>query len=139
MGSRPVAALNIGTNFTARASSSRLGVGRHFDRAQRRAFVRMFRARESRRRFHGLMGSAIREQEYLARVEDRLSLLADKPVLTIFGERNDPFGFQEHWLGHFPDAEQMVVPGGHHFPMCDAPEEVARRILSWHDEHRSTG
>jgi pimeloyl-ACP methyl ester carboxylesterase len=137
MGSRSMATLNSGTNFMARASSSRLGVGRHFDREQKQAFVGMFRRTGSRRRFHALMGSVMREQEYLARVEDRLGLLADKPVLTIFGQRNDPFGFQEHWLDHFPDAEQMVVPGGYHFPMCEAPEDVGRRILGWHDEHLS--
>lgn len=136
MGSKPIAAFNSTTNFLARASSSRFGVGRRFDRAQKRAFVGMFRRGESRRRFHALMGSAMRERDYLAEVEARLGLLAAKPVLTIFGQRNDPFGFREQWLDRFPDAEQMIVPNGYHFPMCDAPEDVARRIAEWHGERR---
>lgn len=133
MGSRPISAFNSGTNLIARMSSTRFGVGRHFSREQKRAFVSMFRRKTSRRRFHSLMASALRDVDYLAEVEAGLSELSDKPALTIFGKRNDPFGFQERWLSHFPDAEQMVIPGGYHFPMCDDPDGVAERIASWHD------
>lgn len=132
MGSRPMSALNSGTNLMARMSSSRFGVGRHFTREQKQAFAGMFRRKASRRRFHALMASAIRDVDYLAEVESGLSELSEKPALTIFGERNDPFGFQERWLTHFPHAEQMVIPGGYHFPMCDDPDGVAERIVSWH-------
>lgn len=132
MGSRPLAALNSGTNLMAHATSSRFGVGRHFDREHKQAFVGMFRHRTSRKRFHALMASAILEDEYLSDVEGRIERLATKPALTIFGKRNDPFRFQEKWREHFPDVEQMVIPGGYHFPMCDDPEGVAQRIADWH-------
>lgn len=114
-------------------SSSRFGVGRHFSREQKKAFVGMFCRKSSRRRFHSLMASALRDVDYLAKVEAGLSELSEKPALTIFGKWNDPFGFQERWLTHFPNAEQMVIPGGYHFPMCDDPDGVAERIASWHD------
>lgn len=133
MGSRPMAALNSGTNLMARMSSSRFGVGRHFSGEQKQAFLGMFRRKASRRRFHTLMASALRDVDYLAEVEAGLSALSEKPALTIFGKRNDPFGFQERWFTHFPDAEQMVIPGGYHFPMCDEPDGVAERIASWHE------
>lgn len=132
MGSRPMAALNSGTNFMARASSTRFGVGRHFDKTQKRAYINMFQRKESRQRFHSTMASASRDIGFLRGVEDSLGALSGKPVLTVFGKRNDPFRFQDRWLHHFPDADQMVVPGGYHFPMCDAPEQVARRIAEWH-------
>ena len=57
--------------------------------------------------------------------------LAHVPVLTVFGERNDPFGFADRWRSLFPQAESRVVPGGNHFPMCDAPDEVAGWIRAW--------
>jgi hypothetical protein len=52
----------------------------------------------------------------------------------LFGERNDPFGFQTHWKELYPDAKQMVVKNGNHFPMCDEPDLVARTIREWYDE-----
>jgi len=58
--------------------------------------------------------------------------LAQVPMLTIFGERNDPFGFQKRWKELFPDARQAVVAKGNHFPMCDAPDFVAREIREWY-------
>jgi pimeloyl-ACP methyl ester carboxylesterase len=54
------------------------------------------------------------------------------PLLTIFGERNDPFGFQRRWKSLFSKARQVVVPGGHHFPMCDDPALVATSINTWY-------
>jgi haloalkane dehalogenase len=56
------------------------------------------------------------------------------PLLTIFGERNDPLGFQPHWKQLFPDARQVVVAKGNHFPMCDAPDLVADSIREFHRE-----
>lgn len=132
MGSPSMSSLNSATNFMARASSGRFGVGRHFDRAQKEAFVHMFDRKPARQRFNALMASTARERAYLADVEAGLDRLGDRPVLTIFGERNDPFGFQDRWAEHFPHAEQMVIRGGYHFPMCDEPETVAKRITQWH-------
>lgn len=132
MGSRPVRAFDSGTNFVPAVTSGKFGVGRHFDAEQRAAFRDMFAERGTRRRFHDLMASAVDEIDYLSSVEAGLARLADRPVLTIFGQRNDPFRFQERWMTHFPDADQMVVVGGYHFPMCDDPDGVATRIAAWH-------
>jgi pimeloyl-ACP methyl ester carboxylesterase len=33
--------------------------------------------------------------------------------------------------GTFPDAELLLVDGGHHFPMNDAPDLVAEALRSW--------
>lgn len=133
MGSRPVSSVNSGTNFLVVASSGRFGVGRHFDADQRAAYRSMFANKGARRRIHDLMASAVKEGEYLASVESGLVRLKGCPVLTIFGARNDPFQFQRRWLTHFPEADQMVVPGGYHFPMCDDPDGVSQRIAAWHD------
>jgi len=56
------------------------------------------------------------------------------PLLTIFGERNDPLGFQPRWKQLFRDASQVVVSKGNHFPMCDDPDLVVFSIREWHRE-----
>src|SRR5262249_8091721 len=61
------------------------------------------------------------------------------PLLTIFGERNDPLGFQPKWRAMFPHARQVVVPKGNHFPMCDNPDLVANQIGAWHREFVTQG
>ncbi len=131
MGSRPITALSRWTNVVARASSTRFGVGRHLDEAARFAFLRMFERKESRARFHALMRSAAGELGFFREIESDLDTLGDRPVMTVFGERNDPFGFQDLWSEHFPHAEHMVITGGYHFPMCDDPEGVANQIDGW--------
>lgn len=58
-------------------------------------------------------------------------VLNDRPVLTIFGERNDPFGFQDRHHAIFPNHEGVVVPKGNHFPMMDAPDLFADSVRGW--------
>ena len=40
-----------------------------------------------------------------------------RPLLTIFGSRNDPFGFQAEWKRRVPHASELVLAGGNHFPL----------------------
>jgi haloalkane dehalogenase len=58
--------------------------------------------------------------------------LWDRPLLTIFGDRQDPFRFQDRWQRLFPSADRVVVPKGHHFPMNDDPAAVADAIRHFH-------
>jgi len=133
MGSSFMTGLDATTNLLPRLSAGSFGVGRHLDQAGRTAFVGPFREKGPRRRFHQLMASVMEESDYLTDLEQALSTtLAGKPVLTIYGERNDLFGFQARFKGHFPDGEEMIVPKGLHFPMCDDPQGFAERVSRWH-------
>jgi pimeloyl-ACP methyl ester carboxylesterase len=60
------------------------------------------------------------------------TVLADTPVLTVFGARNDPFGFQARLAERFADHEGVVVAGGNHFPMMDAPDVFTSSVRDWH-------
>ena len=134
MSSAPVRSLNVTTNFLPKATSSRFGVGRHLGEDAKRAFVGPSDDKQKRRRFHDLMGSVSTESEYLAGLELALkSTLNGLPVLTVYGERNDPFGFQARFKEIFPDAEEMVIHKGNHFPMCDDPEGFSNRLTEWHE------
>lgn len=138
MSSRPIRAVNVATNLVPRMTSGSFGIGANLDPQQRKAFLGGFTGREQRRRFHDLMKSARNEREFLAQVETGLStVLRSKPTLTIYGEKNDPFGFQARFRDYFDDVEEMVIAAGNHFPMADDPSGVAAKIRTW-QENRLT-
>ena len=129
MGSAPMRELDALTNMLPLASSSRFGVGRNLDRRSRQAFRRGIPAR-GRRSFHRYMRSA-RKHDY-TNVDAAVAALAARPLLTVFGQRNDPLRFQPKWALRFAKIEHVTVPKGYHFPMCDDPRLVARSISAWH-------
>lgn len=131
-GSAPIRELSAWTGLLARLSSSAFGAGRHFDAPSRNAFYSGI-GRQGMRAFHGYLHSARKSEQIYNELDLALKgpfrLL---PLLTIFGERNDPLGFQPRWKQLFPDAPQIVVKNGNHYPMCDDPELVASSIREWH-------
>lgn len=134
MGSAPMRELDAATGWLPAATSGRFGVGKQWHSQDRKVFRAAF-DREARRSIHRYLGDARRADALYERVEAALrGPLADRPLLTIFGERNDPLRFQPRWKQLFPQAHQRVVPKGNHFPMCDAPTDVADWILAWHRE-----
>ena len=64
-------------------------------------------------------------------VEGTVAKLANTPLLTIFGQRNDPLKFQPKWRERFVNVEQVQIKKGYHFPMCDDPILVAKSIDDW--------
>jgi haloalkane dehalogenase len=135
MGSRWIREIDALTGFLPRIASTSFGVGRHLDERGRAAFL-AGAGTLCRRAFHDYIRDTRHCDHLYADVSHTLTTrLTDLPLLTIFGERNDPFGFQRHWKKLFPGARQEVVAGGNHFPMCDAPDLCARVIREWHREH----
>ena len=135
MGSAPVREFDVMTGFIPRLTATNFGVGRHFDRASRDTF-RAALGHDGRRAFHRYLNDARSCDELYARISSALAgPFAKLPLLTIFGERNDPLGFQPRWKQIFPNARQLVVAKGNHFPMCDDPDLVANAIRTWHAEH----
>jgi pimeloyl-ACP methyl ester carboxylesterase len=132
MSSRPVAAVGTVTNLISRLTATRFGVGRHLDPVSKRAFRAPFRDPAHRRRFHRLLRSPLEATEFLERIEHAsATMLKRQPVLTIFGERNDPFGFQARHHATFPDHEGLVIEDGNHFPMADDPDLFAATVRDW--------
>ena len=133
VGSRPATATLGTVRLVPRLTRGKAGVGLHYDNADRRAFFGPYRRRSASRNFHRAMRSARRARGLYVEAERRL--LADHgdlAVLTVFGEKNDPFGFADRWRAMFPHARSWTVPDGNHFPMCDDPEGYARRLRDWH-------
>jgi len=124
--------LDVLAGFVPRLTTTSFGVGRHLDGASRRAFFTGMDTR-GRRAFHNYIRDARRCDALYDEIARALAgPFSGLPLLTIFGERNDPFGFQQQWRALFPNVRQVVVPKGNHFPMCDAPDLVAETIRSWH-------
>jgi haloalkane dehalogenase len=138
MGSSPMRRLDVSTGVLPRLTATGFGVGRHLDAASRRAYRAGLR--RSIGAFHDYLGDARRADRLYDEIASAFDgPLGRLPLLTIFGERNDPLGFQPKWRARFPGARQVVVPKGNHFPMCDDPDLVASQIRAWHRECLADG
>lgn len=134
VGSRPVGVLNDAFNLLARVTASRAGAGRHLSAAGRRAFLGPYRERAVRRNAAAMLRDAATASAYLRGLDAQLpAALGDRPVLLVFGSASPTVKqrFPQRWRTSLPDAELLLVQGGHHFPMNDAPDLVADAISSW--------
>jgi haloalkane dehalogenase len=132
VGSAAVREFDVVTKLVPRVTATTFGVGRHLDAESRQAFLARLGANEIRA-FHNYLADALRSEALHAEASAALDeQFADLPLLTIFGEHNDPFHFQQEWRRRFPNATQLVIRGGNHFPMCDDPAFVAHAIDEWY-------
>ena len=139
VGSTPLREIDAWTNFLPRLTT-RFGVGRHASEAGRRAFLGGFQRRSARRSarrsFHRLMRDVRRATPLFAEVEHGLRTeLHDRPLLTVFAEGNDPFGFQARFGSPVAEVQEVVVPGRNHFPMCEDPDAFADAVSLWYANH----
>jgi len=135
MGATVVREFDALTQLIPRITTSAFGVGRHLDASSRNAFYAGI-GRQGVRAFHSYLRDARKSKSIYEQLERALTgPLRRLPLFTIFGERNDPLGFQPRWKQLFPQARQMVVSKGNHFPMCDDPDLVARSIRELHRDH----
>lgn len=129
MGNPIMREIDVWTGWLPRMASTHFGVGRQWDKATRRAFRKGMQHR-GRRSLHRYMKS-VQKHDFSA-IESTVSAFSDLPLLTVFGEKNDPLGFQPMWAERFANHTQVVVESGMHFPMCDDPQQVSAAITDWH-------
>jgi pimeloyl-ACP methyl ester carboxylesterase len=128
MGSAPARELDAAVGWLPRLTGTAFGVGRHWSRSDRAVF-RAGIDPSARRAWHGYLRDARRADELYAELNDGLrGPLSDLPLLTVFGQFNDPLRFQPRWKTLFPAAHQVTVRHGNHFPMCDDPDLVASAV-----------
>ena len=133
MGSPVVRTFDVATGLLARITATAFGVGRHLDEDSRRAYRAGIT--QGLGSFHDYMHDARFSDALYDEVARAVGGPFQRlPLLTIFGEHNDPLGFQPQWKRRFPTVRQIVIPKGNHFPMCDAPDVVANEIRAWHRE-----
>ena len=140
VGSRSFDALNTRTNVFARVSATAFGVGRHLDSTSRRAFLGPWHDRDARRASVAALRSVRNVDSWLEQIEQALTTtLADRPLLSVYGARNDPFGWQDRMRRMFPRGRHLRVPGANHFPFADAPDMVADEIVLWWRDEAGQG
>ena len=124
--------INSLTNVAALFTASRYGVGRRMGRADRRSFLGPWRSRNSRRATQQILAGVLRIDTMMVEVERSLrTTLADLPVLTLFGRKNDPYGWQSRFAQIFPHATAAGIADAHHFPFNDDPDAYAAAISAW--------
>lgn len=137
MGSTGMREFDVLSGILPRITSSAFGVGRHLDESSRKAFYAGI-GRQGVRAFHGYLRDARKSDAIYEQLDHALTgPFRTLPLLTIFGENNDPLGFQPRWKQLFSDARQVVVAKGNHFPMCDDPDLIAASIREWHRDRIS--
>jgi haloalkane dehalogenase len=125
-------ALNNLTNVAALFTASSYGVGRVMSKADRRSFLGPWRSLSSRRATQQVLAGVLRIDPIMADVELSLQAsLADLPVLTLFGRKNDPYGWQHRFQHIFPGAAAVGIADGHHFPFNDDPDAYSAAISAW--------
>lgn len=122
MGSGLMREIDVFTGWLPRVTATTFGVGRHWERPLRKTFLAALDHR-GRRSFHHYMRSVMRFD--FDRVDAAREAYRSLPAVTVFGERNDYLGFQAKWAERLDDLQQIEIPKGNHFPMCDAPTAVA--------------
>lgn len=124
--------LNRLTNVAALFTASSYGVGRKMSMADRRAFLGPWRSVSRRRATQQILAGVLRIDPVMADIELSLQTsLADLPVLTLFGRRNDPYGWQHRFQHIFPGAAAVGIADGHHFPFNDDPDAYSAAISTW--------
>src|SRR2546422_778712 len=132
IGNPLVSALNTNTNALARLTATPCGVGRHLSRADRRAFLGPWRSRPARRASQQVLAELIRIDPLMSELELELKTkLADVPVLTLFGGKDDPLGWLRRFGLMFRNVTAVRIEGGHHFPFNDDPDRYAAAIGDW--------
>lgn len=119
------------TGWLTWASTSRFGVGRRMDRASRRAF-RAGMDRRGRQAMHQRFAAAVADHDVHDAAERARGVLSGRPTMLVFGALGDYLRFRPRWRRELADPQELTVPWGLHFPMCDDPDLVARAIDGWH-------
>jgi len=132
IGSPLISALNTNTNALARLTATSYGVGRHLSKADRRAFLGPWRSRAARHATQQVLAELLRIDPLMSELELELQAkLADIPVLTLFGSKNDRLGWQRRFGLMFRNVTAVGIADGHHFPFNDDPDRYTEAIGDW--------
>ena len=106
---------------------------------EREAFLTPYADTAARRNPSTLLGDLAGNDAYMNDIEQALrTQLNHLPVLLIWGDKDPVFEFLPSFQKLYPQARTLVIPGAHHFPFADAPNEMIAAIRSWWADAAST-
>jgi pimeloyl-ACP methyl ester carboxylesterase len=132
IGNPVVGVINEATNVIARFTATSYGVGRLMSKEDRRAFLGPWRDHANRRATQQVLAHVADIDPLMREIETALqSKLNPLPVLTLFGRKNDRYGWQARFNRLFGNVTAAVIDDGHHFPFNDDPQFFSRSITEW--------
>jgi len=89
--------------------------------------------RERRLACANLPGAITGSREFLAKVEDGLSLVDHLPTLIIWADSDFAFGkhYRERWESKLPNHTTVIIKGAGHFVQSDAADDMSQAIRNW--------
>jgi pimeloyl-ACP methyl ester carboxylesterase len=106
---------------------------------ERAAFLGPYVGAAARRNPGALLGDLAGNDAYMNDIEQALlTRLNHLPVLLMWGDKDPVFEFLARFQRIYPQARTLVIPGAHHFPFAEAPDEMIAAIRSWWTDVAST-
>jgi haloalkane dehalogenase len=132
MGS-PLGAFMVDTNLFIRFFLNK-GINlRRLSEEEKLAYYRPFSKLSNRHATHLLFKSIIKSEGYLVELEQELKNLRHLPLLLINGDMDNGVkaGFVGRFQKMFRRSSSILIKGGAHFAVEEAPNEVSNAIRSW--------
>jgi haloalkane dehalogenase len=99
---------------------------------ERMAFLGPYVGATARRNPGALLGDLAGNDAFMNDVEQALQTgLNHLPVLLMWGDKDPVFEFLPRFQRIYPRARTLVIPGAHHFPFAEAPDEMSAEIRNW--------
>jgi haloalkane dehalogenase len=100
--------------------------------AERKVYLVPYAGRAARRNPVLLLADLAGNDGYMGDVEQALQTrLNHLPVLLLWGDKDPVYEFLPRFQRIFPDAQSLTIPGAHHFPFAEAPDQMIDRIRQW--------
>jgi haloalkane dehalogenase len=125
--------LVVRLNLLARIAASRGRRTGKFTAEERAAVLGPYHELRARAHLANLLYGLRVETPFFARLEERLSTLADVPTLLVFGQEDNNYkaGALDRFARHLPKHTSAVLPGAAHFLTEDAPEAYTSALEGW--------
>jgi haloalkane dehalogenase len=132
MGS-PLGAFMVDTNLFIRFFLSRGISLRHLSEEEKLAYSTPFSKLSNRHPIHLLFTSIIKSGDCLDELEQGLKNLRHLPVLLVNGDMDNGVkaGFDSRFQKLFSRSSSILIKGGAHFAVEEAPDQVSDAIRSW--------
>jgi haloalkane dehalogenase len=99
---------------------------------ERAAFLGPYLGAAARRNPGALLGDLAGNETYMNDIDQALHTgLNHLPVLLMWGDKDPVFEFLPRFQDIYPNARTLVIPGAHHFPFAEAPDELIAEIRGW--------
>ena len=100
--------------------------------AEREVYLAPYASAAARRNPVLLLADLAGNEGYMREIERGLrTRLSHLPVLLMWGDKDPVYEFLPRFQRIFPDAQTLTIPGAHHFPFAEAPDDMIAEIRRW--------